>query len=60
MPVELEVESEVTALLVEDRPEDSEVTPLCAALIPLEVEVDSEATALPTDDRPEESEVTPL
>jgi hypothetical protein len=53
-------DSEVTALLVEERPEESEVTPLWAALIAVEVEVESEVTALLVEDRPEDSEVTPL
>jgi hypothetical protein len=53
MPVDAEVDSDVTLLLVVDRPEDSEATPLDA-------EVDSDVTLLLVVDRPEDSEATPL
>ncbi|KVD63985.1 hypothetical protein WI88_08855 [Burkholderia ubonensis] len=46
MPVEVDVDSEPTVLLVELRPVDSELTPLCAVLMPVEVEVDSESIAV--------------
>ncbi|WP_311768793.1 hypothetical protein, partial [Burkholderia sp. Bp9099] len=49
-PVDVEVESEATELLVELRPVDSE-------LIPVEVEVDSEPIELFADDRPVDVEV---
>ncbi|WP_279607457.1 hypothetical protein, partial [Burkholderia ambifaria] len=49
-PVDVELESEVTALLVELSPVDNE-------LMPVEVEVDSEATELLVELRPVEVEV---
>ncbi|KVZ48075.1 hypothetical protein WL16_04450 [Burkholderia ubonensis] len=60
MPVDAEVDSEPTALLVELRPVDSELTPLCAVLMPVDAEVDSEPTALLVELRPVDSELTPL
>jgi hypothetical protein len=60
MPLEADVESEMTLLFVVDRPVDSELTPLSAVLIPLEAEVESEVTLLFVVDRPVESEPTPL
>ena len=53
MPVDADVESEVTALFVEDRPVDTEATPvetdatpLLAVLIPVEADVESDETLL--------------
>jgi hypothetical protein len=46
--------------LVEERPVESEVTPLWVVLMPLDAEVDSEVTLLLVEDRPVESEVIPL
>jgi hypothetical protein len=60
MPVDVEVESEATLLLVVLSPVDSEFTPLCAVLMPVEVEVDSDATLLFVVLKPVDSEFTPL
>jgi hypothetical protein len=60
MPVDVEVESEATLLLVVLSPVDSEFTPLCAVLMPVEVEVDKEATLLFVVLRPVDSEATLL
>ena len=60
IPVEAEVDSAVTLLLVVDRPVESEVTPLCAVLIPVDAEVDNAVTLLFVVDRPVDSEATPL
>ncbi|WP_208457063.1 hypothetical protein, partial [Burkholderia sp. BCC1640] len=49
-PVDVEVESEATELLVELKPVDNE-------LMPVEVEVDSELIELVADDRPVDVEV---
>ena len=59
MPVEVEVESEVTLLLVVDRPVDNELTPDWAVLIPVEAEADSDETLLFVVESPVESELTP-
>jgi pilus assembly protein FimV len=42
MPVEVEVDSEVTPLVAVLRPVDSELRPVESELTPVEVEVDSE------------------
>ncbi|WP_330996014.1 hypothetical protein, partial [Burkholderia stagnalis] len=60
MPVDVDVDSEATELLVELSPVDSELTPLCAVLIPVDVEVDSEVTELLVALSPVDSELTPL
>ena len=44
IPLEAEVESDETLLLVVDKPADNETTPLCAVLMPDDAEVDSEPT----------------
>ncbi len=49
MPLEVDVESEATELLVDDSPLERDVTPLCV-----------ETTELLTDESPVESELTPL
>jgi hypothetical protein len=45
-PVDEDVESEVTALFVVERPVETDATPLLAVLIPVDAEVDSEDTLL--------------
>ncbi|CAG2483223.1 chromosome segregation ATPase [Burkholderia sola] len=60
IPVEADVDSEVTVLFVVLRPVDNEVTPLCAVLIPVDADVDSEVTVLFVVLRPVDNEVTPL
>ncbi len=50
----------MTALFVDDRPLESDVTPLWAALSPVDVEVESEVTLLLVEERPVDREVTPL
>ncbi|KWH51740.1 MULTISPECIES: hypothetical protein [Burkholderia] len=60
IPVEADVDSEVTVLLVELRLVDNEVTPLCAVLIPVEVDVDSEVTELLVELSPVESDAIEL
>ncbi len=57
MPLEAEVEREETLLLVVERPEDSELTPLCAVLIPLEADVESDETLLFVVERPDDADV---
>jgi hypothetical protein len=42
IPVEAEVDSDVTELLVVLRPVDNDVTPLWAVLMPVDADVDSE------------------
>jgi hypothetical protein len=59
-PVEVEVDSDVTLLLVVLRPVDKELIPLVAVLKPVEVDVDSEVTLLLVVLRPVDSEFTPL
>jgi hypothetical protein len=44
MPLEAEVESEETELLVVERPVESELTPLWAVLMPLDADVESDPT----------------
>jgi hypothetical protein len=60
MPLEAEVESDETLLLVVERPVDREVSRLTALLRPDEVDVESDETLLFVVDRPVESELTPL
>jgi hypothetical protein len=60
MPLDVEVESELTLLLVDDSPVDSEVTPLRAVLTPVDADVESDVMLLFVEERPVESEVTPL
>ncbi|KVN34408.1 hypothetical protein WJ63_03525 [Burkholderia pyrrocinia] len=57
MPVEADVDSDATELLVDERPVDSELTPLCAVLMPVDVEVDSDATELLVELMPVDVEV---
>ncbi len=59
-PLEAEVESDVTLLLVDDRPVDSDVSRLTAVLMPLDADVESEVTLLLVDESPVDSEPTPL
>ncbi len=44
MPLEAEVESEETELLVVESPVESELTPLCAVLMPLDADVERDPT----------------
>jgi hypothetical protein len=60
IPLEADVESEETLLLVVDRPVDSEPTLLWAVLMPVEADVESDETLLLVVDRPVDSEPTPL
>ncbi|MFP3759024.1 hypothetical protein SB751_34660, partial [Cupriavidus sp. SIMBA_020] len=60
IPVEAEVDSEVTLLLVVERPVESELTPVDSELAVVEVEVDNEATLLSVVLRPVDSEATLL
>ncbi len=60
IPLEAEVESDETLLLVVERPVDREVSRLTALLRPDEVDVESEETLLFVVDRPVEREPTPL
>ncbi|WP_311768842.1 hypothetical protein, partial [Burkholderia stagnalis] len=60
IPVEVEVDSEATELLVELRPVDRELTPLCAVLMPVDVDVESDATELSVELRPVDSELIPV
>jgi hypothetical protein len=60
IPIEADVESDVTPLLVDDSPVDSEPTPLCAVLTPAEADVESDETPLLVVDSPADSELTPL
>jgi hypothetical protein len=53
MPVEVEVDSDETLLLVVDRPVDNELTPDWAVLIPVDVEVDSELRLVDTEATPD-------
>ncbi len=54
MPLEAEVESDVTVLLVVDSPVDEDVD---SELMPDDAEVESEETLLLVVDRPEDAEV---
>ncbi|WP_330993513.1 hypothetical protein, partial [Burkholderia stagnalis] len=60
IPVEADVDSDMTELLVALRPVDNEVTPLCAVLIPVEADVDSDVTELLVALRPVDSDETEL
>jgi pilus assembly protein FimV len=60
MPVEAEVDSVETLVLVVSKPVDSELTPLCAVLMPVEAEVDSVVTLVLVVFKPVDSELTPL
>lgn len=60
MPVDVDVDREVTLLFAALTPVESDVTPLCAVLIPVDVDVDSEATPLLALLKPVDSELTPL
>jgi len=44
MPLDAEVESDPTELLVEDRPVESDVTPLALVLMPLDADVERDPT----------------
>ena len=61
IPLDAEVESDETLLLVVDRPDDadvdSELMELALVLMPLEAEVESDDTLLLVVDRPEDAEV---
>ncbi|WP_415874059.1 hypothetical protein, partial [Burkholderia ubonensis] len=59
-PVNVEVESDATELLVELRLVDSELIELVADDRPVDVEVDSEATELSVELRPVDSELIPV
>ncbi len=59
-PVEADVDRELTPLLVEDSPVESEMTPLALVLMPDEADVDSELTPLLVEDSPVESDVSLL
>jgi hypothetical protein len=59
-PVEAEVDSDVTPLLVEDSPVESDVSRLAAVLRPVEADVESDETPLLVEERPVEREPTPL
>ena len=60
IPVEADVEREVTLLLVVDSPVETEATPLCAVLIPVEVEVERVVKLLLVVDRPVDRDVSRL
>ncbi|WP_310722327.1 hypothetical protein, partial [Burkholderia pseudomultivorans] len=60
MPVEVEVDSDSTELLVELSPVDSEPIELLADDNPVEVDDDSEATLLLVELRPVDSELMPV
>ncbi len=57
IPLEAEVESNETLLLVVDRPVDKEPTPLWAVLMPEDAEVESEETLLVVVESPEDADV---
>ncbi len=54
------MDRELTPLLVEDSPVESEMTPLALVLMPDEADVDSELTPLLVEDSPVESDVSLL
>jgi hypothetical protein len=58
MPLDAEVESDVTLLLVDDSPVDIEPTPLRAVLMPLDADVESDPKLLLVDERPVDSDPT--
>jgi hypothetical protein len=60
MPDEADADRELTPLLVEDRPVESEPTPLALVLMPDDADVESELTPLLVEDSPVESDVSLL
>ncbi|MEX3910167.1 hypothetical protein AB4Y33_43515, partial [Paraburkholderia sp. BR14319] len=56
MPVDEEVDSDATLLLVVDRPVESELTPVDSELPVVEADVESEDTELLALDKPVDSE----
>jgi hypothetical protein len=56
-PLDTDVERRLIALLVVDRPVESETTPLALAPMPEEADVDREPTELVTVERPLEAEL---
>ncbi|KWZ31862.1 hypothetical protein WS64_26825 [Burkholderia anthina] len=60
IPVDADVDSDVTELFIALKPVDNDVTPLCAVLIPVDADVDSDVTELLVELRPVDNEVTPL
>ncbi|KVT10291.1 hypothetical protein WK47_06880 [Burkholderia ubonensis] len=59
MPVDADVDSDDTLLLVVLSPVESEFTPLCAVLMPVDADVDSDDTLLLVVLSPVESELIP-
>ncbi|WP_269767499.1 hypothetical protein, partial [Burkholderia ubonensis] len=58
--LDVAVDRLLTLLLVELRPVDSDVTPLCAVLMPVDADVDSEVTELLVELSPVDSELMPV
>jgi hypothetical protein len=59
-PADVEVERDVTLLLVDDSPVDRDVSRLTAVLSPVDAEVESEPTLLLVEESPVETDATAL